>query len=164
MKPARSSHRGAERRSETAQLGHARKGKERGASLVEFAFVMPFLLILVLGTVEFGWALTQHLDVRHLARETGRIATVDGTTSEITDRACAGDVVVPGAITTITRTGSSDRGEAAFVTVSADLDLITGFFGWLFGSSPSVSSTVEIRLEQDATAWDGSNLAPLSCP
>ena len=152
------------RNSAPTTIGSARKHKDRGASLVEFAFVMPLLLILVFGVIEFGWALTQHLDVRHLARETGRIATVNGAVSDIEDRVCAGDVIVPSAVTSITRTGSSDRGEAAFVTIQANLDQITGLFGWLFGGSPSLSSTVEIRLEQDAIAWDGTNLAPVSCP
>lgn len=146
-------------------LGIFKRDREKGASLIEFALLMPLLLVLIFGIVDFGWALTQHLDVRHLARETGRLATVDATGAEIVARACAGDVVAPSAIKELSRDGSTIAGEQAAVTVEADLAQLTGFFSWLL-SGATLSSTVEIRLEQDAIKWDGGNLAaaPLSCP
>ena len=53
-----------------------RHGEERGATLVEFALIMPLLLILVLGVVEFGYLFAQFNEVRHAAREGARYAAV----------------------------------------------------------------------------------------
>lgn len=137
------------------------RGDERGANLVEFALVAPLLFALLFGMIEFGWAFAQNLDVKHTAREAGRLAAVDSTTAEIEARVCNNDLLNSALVQTITRTGGDDAGETAELTVSADLQQITGLFSWVLGGT-TLSSTVEFRLEQDADNWDGSNLAP--CP
>ncbi len=138
-----------------------RHGNERGANLVEFALVAPLLFALLFGMIEFGWAFAQNLDVKHTAREAGRLATVDATAAEIEARVCNNDLLNPDFITEISRSGGDDAGETATLTVSADLQQLTGLFSWVLGGK-SLTSTVEFRLEQDATGWDGSDLAP--CP
>lgn len=45
---------------------------ERGASLVEFAIVMPLVLMLVIGLVSAGIAYNEKLALTHAARETAR--------------------------------------------------------------------------------------------
>ena len=58
-----------------AQRG--RRPRERGAVLVEFAIISPVLALLLFGVIEFGWAFSQNLDVRHGAREAARLAAVE---------------------------------------------------------------------------------------
>ncbi len=58
-------------------FGRLRHREDRGASLVEFALIMPLLLLLVLGTVEAAWAFANNLDVRHGAREGARLIAVN---------------------------------------------------------------------------------------
>lgn len=53
-----------------------RESRERGAALVEMAFVAPFLVMLLLGMIEFGWMFGQFNEVRHAAREAARFAAV----------------------------------------------------------------------------------------
>lgn len=133
---------------------------QRGASLVEFAIVLPLLIILLLGILEFGWALAQHLDTRHMAREALRVAVVDGTDAEVTNRICNDDIVNSSDVTAILREGGSNVGDEASVTITADLQQITGFFGWAWGPSPTVTSQVFGRVEQPATNWTpGENLS-----
>jgi len=43
--------------------------KERGAALVEFAIVLPVLLLLVFGIIEFGRAHNTQLTLTHAVRE-----------------------------------------------------------------------------------------------
>jgi Flp pilus assembly protein TadG len=57
----------------------ARNG-DRGASIVEFAIVAPVLFLLLFGIIDFGWAFSQNLDVRHAAREGARLAAVNAGT------------------------------------------------------------------------------------
>jgi Flp pilus assembly protein TadG len=42
---------------------------DRGQSTVEFAFVLPLFLLLILGTIEFGWAVYTHTTLMHAAEE-----------------------------------------------------------------------------------------------
>jgi len=152
------------------QLGMRTRGdRQRGASLVEFAVLMPLLVVLLLGIVEFGWGLAQQLDVRHMAREALRMAVVDDPASDVETRVCDGDIVESGDVVSILRGGdattgtSADVGNEASVTITANLEQITGLFGWAWGASPQITSTVFGRNEQPITDWtDGEELAP--CP
>lgn len=51
--------------------------EERGAALVEFAFVLPILLLLLLGLADFGRALNYSIDETHLANEAARVVVVN---------------------------------------------------------------------------------------
>lgn len=44
----------------------------RGASAVEFALVLPVMTLFVAGIIEFGWFITQTLDVSRAARDASR--------------------------------------------------------------------------------------------
>lgn len=48
-----------------------------GASALEFALILPILLVLIMGMVEFGWVYQAELAVTHAAREGARMAAVD---------------------------------------------------------------------------------------
>jgi hypothetical protein len=51
--------------------------RQEGAVLVEFALVLPLLLLLLLGTVDFGRAINYWIDETHLANAAARWAAVD---------------------------------------------------------------------------------------
>jgi Flp pilus assembly protein TadG len=53
-----------------------RSERSRGAALVEFALVAGPLLLLVFGTIEFGFAFNDYQSLRHGVREAGRSAVV----------------------------------------------------------------------------------------
>jgi Flp pilus assembly protein TadG len=50
---------------------------ESGTALVEFAFVLPMLLVLVLGIADFGRAFNYWIDSTHLANVAARYAAVN---------------------------------------------------------------------------------------
>ena len=50
---------------------------ESGTALVEFAFVLPLLLVLVLGIADFGRAFNYWIDSTHLANVAARYAAVN---------------------------------------------------------------------------------------
>jgi hypothetical protein len=49
-------------------------GKSRGQSLVEFVVILPILLIMLSGLIEFGFLLNHYLDVIDAARDGARFA------------------------------------------------------------------------------------------
>ena len=60
---------------------------ERGAELIEFALVLPLLLLLVLGIVDFGFLFQRLEVVTNAAREGARIAVLPGYgTDDVKDR------------------------------------------------------------------------------
>src|SRR5262245_60097776 len=50
---------------------------QRGTALVEFAFVLPILLVLVIGMLHFGKAFNYWINETHLANEAARFAVVN---------------------------------------------------------------------------------------
>jgi Flp pilus assembly protein TadG len=60
-----------------ARRARASAAEDRGAALVEFALVLPLLLVLILGTLDFGKAINYWIDETHLAAEGARFAVVN---------------------------------------------------------------------------------------
>jgi Flp pilus assembly protein TadG len=60
--------------------------RRRGATLVEFALVVPALLLILLGILEFGWYGRNQLAVANAAREGARVASIGKTTADIRTR------------------------------------------------------------------------------
>lgn len=52
----------------------SRSHRERGAALVEFAFVLPLLLVLVLGVIDFGLMINRGTLIHNATREGAREA------------------------------------------------------------------------------------------
>jgi Flp pilus assembly protein TadG len=65
-------------------LRRRRRGQfasERGVALIEFALVLPFLLLVVFGMVDLGKAVNYWNDETHLANQAARYASVNGCTA-----------------------------------------------------------------------------------
>ncbi len=137
----------------------SRRRGERGQSLVEFALIIPFFLIVVFAVADFGLGLRAWITVTDSAREGARLAAVTcatdtASTSDVQTRAVdtsaglltSADVAVtncPGAST-----------ESVIVTVNYDYDMITplgGLMNFISGgtipSTISMTSAADMRLE-----------------
>ncbi|MPV37015.1 TadE family protein [Georgenia subflava] len=108
---------------------------ERGAAAVEFALVVPLLILLVLGIAEFGRAYHLQTTLSGAAREGVRVMALqdDAAAARATARAAA-----PGLDLTDTQIEVSPSSCAvsatspvaqATVTVTYPMDFITGAFG-----------------------------------
>jgi hypothetical protein len=142
-----------------------RHKSSRGAALVEFGIVAPLLILLVFGILEFGWGFLQALDVRHAAREGGRLAAVNfgpgtGTTqtNAIIDEVCTRIDDTDGVEVTISFPGGDNVGDEVHVRVERTFKSLTGFFNF---TDRTMVSEVDVRLEQDATY---STVTARACP
>ena len=59
---------------------HRHDRSDRGAAAVEFALVVPILLLVMVGIVNFGFVLAQQISLNNAARQAARYAVVDGRT------------------------------------------------------------------------------------
>jgi Flp pilus assembly protein TadG len=82
-----------------------RSSQERGAAMIELALILPLLMILVFGVIEFGRAFNANISLTHAAREGAREYAV-------TQDSSAGIAAATGAATSL------NPGDMSF-TVSA---------------------------------------------
>jgi Flp pilus assembly protein TadG len=50
--------------------------REKGTSAVEFAIILPILIMLVFGIIQFGLVFNKYIAITHAAREGARLAAV----------------------------------------------------------------------------------------
>ena len=150
-----------------AHRRHRRDG-ESGAALVEFALVLPILLLLLLGMLDFGKAFNYWIDQTHLAHEGARWAVVNknpgpGPTlqdsmrlkANTTELLNGGTASVPNPVQVCIGfpSGSSNVGDPVQVTVSVDYNWIP-FIGNAIGMGTStLSASSTMRLEAVPTNY-----------
>jgi Flp pilus assembly protein TadG len=117
------------------RLRAARLRGERGATAVEFAFILPLLIVLVLGIAEFGRAFQVSGTLSAAAREGVRVMALQNdpgaARTAVRNAAPSLNPAVTNAQITITPascpTGATST--TVRVTVTYPMPFLTGFFG-----------------------------------
>jgi Flp pilus assembly protein TadG len=133
-----------------------RRWRDRGAAAVEFAIVVPVLIILIFGSIEFGLAIQARTQVGNAAREGVRVASLGGSVADVQASALNAVSNVNGTKTvTVTCTtpggasctigGTSNGGNIATVVVNLNYSGITGMFTVLTNTTISASSYMRIE-------------------
>lgn len=126
-------------------MGCLKAKREQGQALVEFAMVLPILVLLVVGMMQFGLLFHEYLLVNHAAREGARVATLGGSDAEIV--AAVNTAAASASDTTIVPSARV-RGAQVTITVTKQVALITPLFNALFPQNPvPVSGTSIMRVE-----------------
>lgn len=123
----------------------------KGQSLVETALVLPLLLLIVFGTIEFGRVFNAYLVVSNASREGARAAAVGKSNSEITTMATDKAASIGTVSVTISPSGSRPYGSKVTVTVNHTLNLIVPIIRTIIAPSGSlnVSSSTSMRVESE---------------
>ena len=142
---------------------------ERGAALVEFALVLPLLLVLLLGMLEFGKAYNYWIDTTHLANQGARWAVVNrnpgaGTLQEYIQGQANTVELRDGGTPSIPAgdeaevcisfpLGSSNVGDPVRVTVSATYHWLPFVGDRISASAVTISGSATMRLEAQPTNY-----------
>lgn len=120
----------------------------RGQAMVEMALVLPLLLLILAGTIEFGRVLNQYLVVTAAAREGARAAVVGGNDVEVSETAkkAAASIDTSGMDVSVTP-ADRPRGSAVTVTVTKPIQIMTPLISKFFPEKPSVQGQVIMRME-----------------
>ena len=119
----------------TRVMRHRNARRARAAAVVEFAVVLPLLLTILFGIIEYGWVFMVRQTLQTAAREGARLAVLQTSVSpytDVTDRAA--EVMAPAGLTsyTVTMTHATLANPVETVTLSIpynDVSLLGGFFG-----------------------------------
>lgn len=114
--------------------------KNRGAVAVEFALVIPFLLLLVAGIVEFAHAMNVQISVTQAAREAARTYAVTDDWSLATQAGTDGAPSLSGPFS-FSKSGDCAPNETVTVTAEYTADSLTGFALNISGSAVSFAGT-----------------------
>lgn len=107
---------------------------DRGAALVEFALLLPLLLLLVFGVIEFGRGYHTKTTLTHAAREGVRVAALDSGDPVATVRNAAPNLD-SGSIDVTVTPNPCTAGQPVTVRVEYDHDYDIPLFGsgtWTF--------------------------------
>ena len=139
-------------KSAAATRSTARHRGRAGQAIVEFALVIPIFLLILCAILDFGVILYSRMTVINAAREGARAVTLMAGEPPSAIQASAGDRASAAAgglaITTVTTCGACLPGQFVTVTVEHDHQ---AFFPLLFGNTISMSSTVQMALEETGT-------------
>lgn len=120
---------------------------ERGQSVVELALVLPVLVLLLTGILEFGLIIHQYLAVTEAAREGARVAAVGQTDAQVNSKVTSAAPSIDAAKLTVTITPAAprSRGSSVTVSVSAPVQSVTGYLQAVVPAS--VQGTATMRVE-----------------
>ncbi len=116
-------------------------GDERGQATVEFALVLPLIVVLALAIAQIGAIVRNQLMVIHAAREAARAVSVDGGAD--VDAVVLGSTDLDPARTSIDVVGPD---KTVTVTVTADVPVAVPIVSWAVGEvtvEASVTMVVE---------------------
>ena len=123
---------------------------ESGVSLIEFALVLPILLLILLGIIQFGFIFNGQITLTSSAREGARLAVVGADDNDVKDRvedtAIALLLNVDRNDIDINREVGGDDGTLS-VTVPGSVDIIVPILDLIVGNSMSLSAESVMRVE-----------------
>jgi Flp pilus assembly protein TadG len=126
--------------------------RRRGAAMIEFALVLPLLVTIMMGIIEFGRAMTVQTILTNAAREGARNAILAGATDTGVQTAVttylSNSGITAGSTTTITPTSNNaTSGTVIHVTVSYPFSDVFAFPDWVGLKNVTLTSSVYMRRE-----------------
>lgn len=125
------------------------KGR-RGQALVELALILPVLLMLVFGIIEFGRVMGSYLIITQAAREGARAGAVNPTDTAINDAVDNAAAILDSSRLDVTITpdsGSRIRGAALTVRIEYTVDLVAPLFNLVIPDPFPLSARTTMRIE-----------------
>ncbi len=124
----------------------ARKPRGPGQAVIEFALVLPLLLLVLLGITEFGRAFYTLNVLTQAAREGARLAAVGGTLAEVETR--VGEVLDAANVTaasggiTLDGPDPADLDQKVTVSVTSEFEVLSRNVLPFTGSFPLTGTSV----------------------
>lgn len=125
-------------------------GEKRGQALVELALVLPLLILLLMGTIEFGRIFHSYLVITNASREGARAGVVGADDSGIRTKVknVASSLSLTDSQITITPSqGSRARGVPLTVQVNYSVNLVTPVLDIVMPNPFPLTASTTMRVE-----------------
>lgn len=122
----------------------------KGQSLVEFAIILPILLLLIMGIFEFGMMLNSYLAIQNGAREGARAGIVGSSNGDIQNLIASASPSLNSGYLTVDITpsdGSRKSGDTLTVKVNYDYHLTVPIISSLFSNNVTLTAQTSMRIE-----------------
>ena len=124
------------------------KNEKKGQALVEMAIILPVLVALVFGMMDFARVLNGYLATTEASREGARAAALRGTDAEVVLAVNkAAPTLEPSKLTIVTVPATRVRGDAVTVTVTYDIEIITPLVNTMLTNPLPITSQTVMRVE-----------------
>jgi Flp pilus assembly protein TadG len=133
------------RRPEEAARGVA--DRERGSAVVEFALLLPILLLLVLALMQVGVLARDRLLLAQASRAGAREAAITDSESAVVESAIRAAPGLDPARLRIAVERSGARGTPVTVSAAYDVPIAAVLAGWLLPSSVTLDAAATTRQE-----------------
>ena len=110
-------------------LLHRLKKNSTGAAFVELAIIIPVLLLLIVGIVEFGWIYSGYITLTGAAREGARVAAVNGDYQDAIDEHVKSQPML--SITSTQISGGENQGDDITVVLKGNVNLLVKLLTFL---------------------------------
>lgn len=121
---------------------------EEGQALVEFALIVPLLILLLFGIVDFGRIFHAYLTIDHAGREAARAASIGKDDTQVTSTAVS-DAVGIGLTAdrvVVSPTGTRVSGNDVSIKITYPITFLTPVIGTIVGPITLEDTTV-MRVE-----------------
>ena len=122
-------------------------GRERGSAVVEFALVLPLVLVVVLGLVQVGLVVRDRLLLEAAARAGARAAALQDDAGAVTSAALGAAPGLDPALARVETSRAGSRGDPVTVRVTYDEPFRVPLVGWLVGTGVTMSAAGTERQE-----------------
>jgi Flp pilus assembly protein TadG len=120
---------------------------QRGTAAVEFALVLPLVLVVALALVQTGLLVRDRLLLEAAARAGARAAAVQEDAAAIRSAALAAAPSLEDGAVELAVTRAGARGEPVTVSIRYLASVRVPFVDWLFGSSIDMTTSTTARQE-----------------
>lgn len=122
----------------------------KGQALVEFAIILPILLLLVMGIIEFGLIFNAYLTIQNASREGARYGITGASDADIVSLVRSDCSALQSTYLTVNVTpaeGSRITGDTLVVSVSYSYHMVTPIISSLFSNVVVLNAQTSMRME-----------------
>jgi Flp pilus assembly protein TadG len=123
---------------------------QRGQSMVELALVLPILLVLLMGAVEFGRIFHSYLIITNASREGARVAVLGSADTSINSRVSQVTSTLDSTKLRTSITPNPDQRQSGALTtveVRYSMSLVFPFFDTFIPNPLTITSRTTMRVE-----------------
>ncbi len=125
--------------------------KEDGQAMVEFALVLPILIFLIAGIIDFGWIFGNQLLADNACREASRYNAIHYNVDQMTiaNATVKAEEIIENRAPTLkeNNVNVSKSNENITVYLESDIFVITPFLSAIVGDTFTIESTCTMKLE-----------------